>query len=88
MRFSFDPAKAAANLKKHGIALSDAGGALEDPLAVTVEDPDAEGEQRFVTIGIGTAGQLLVVVYTWREDTCRLISARAATNKERREYEG
>ena len=87
MRFSYDPAKAASNLKKHGVSFSDAEGVLEDPLAVTVEDPDAEGEHRFVAIGLGSAGELLVVIYAGRGDGYRLISARVATKKERKHYE-
>jgi hypothetical protein len=87
MRFKSDPPKAAANLKKHGVSFSDAEGVLEDPLAVTVEDPDAEGEQRFITIGLGSAGELLVVVWTERDDECRVISARRPTRKERKHYE-
>jgi hypothetical protein len=87
MRFRYDPAKAATNLKKHGVSFSDAEGALEDPLAVTIEDPDAEGEQRFVAVGLGSAGELLVVVYVERGDEYRLISARLATRKERKHYE-
>jgi uncharacterized DUF497 family protein len=88
VRFQYDPAKAAANLKKHGISLADAEGVLEDPLALTVQDPDSEGEVRFVTIGMGSAGELLVVVYTERNDECRIISARRPTRKERKSYEG
>lgn len=87
MRFQYDPAKAAANQKKHGVSFADAEGVLEDPLAVTVEDPDAEGESRHVAIGLGSAGELLVVVYSGREDEFRLISARRATRKERKQYE-
>lgn len=87
MRFSYDPAKEAANVKKHGVSFSDAEGVFEDPLAATVEDPDAEGEQRFVAAGLGSAGQLLVVVYAERKDEYRLISARRATRKERIHYE-
>lgn len=56
-------------------------------MALTVEDPDAKGEQRFVTLGLGSAGELLVVVYSEREDECRLISARRATRREREQYE-
>jgi len=56
MRFSYDPAKAATNLKKLGVSFSYAEGVLEDALAVTVEDPDAEGERRFVAVGLGSAG--------------------------------
>jgi uncharacterized DUF497 family protein len=58
VRFQYDPGKAAANLRKHGVSFADAEGALEDPLAVTVEDPDAEGEKRPVTVGMGSAGEL------------------------------
>jgi len=87
MRCTFDPAKAASNLKKHGVSFADAEGVLSDPLAITVEDPDAAGEPRFVAIGLGSAGELLVVVYTERADGFRLISARRATRKERKHYE-
>jgi uncharacterized DUF497 family protein len=73
--------------KKHGVSFADAEGVLQDPLAVTVEDPDAEGEQRFISIGLGSAGELLVVVWTERDDECRVISARRATRKERKQYE-
>ena len=88
MPLEHDPAKAAANLKKHGISFSDAEGALFDPMAVTIEDIGAVGEPRFVTIGLGSAGDLLVVVYTFREGEPRLISARRATRRERKTYEG
>ena len=60
---------------------------LEDPPAITDEDPDAEGEARFVTIGLGIAGELLIVVYTERDKAFRMISARRATRKERKYYE-
>jgi uncharacterized protein len=85
MPIRFDPAKAAANLERHWVSLADAGGALEDPLAITVRDPEA-GE-RFVTLGLGSAVELLVVVWTARDDVCRLLSARRATGKERKFYE-
>jgi uncharacterized DUF497 family protein len=87
MRFQYDPDKAAANLRKHGVSFADAEGVLEDPLAVTVEDPDAEGERRLITVGLGSAGELLVVVYAERDDEYRLISARRATRKEQKDYE-
>jgi len=87
MRFQYDPAKAAANLGKHGISFADAEGVFEDPLAITVEDPDAEDEPRFVTVGLGNAGELLVAVWTQRDDACRLISARRPTRRERKRYE-
>lgn len=87
MRFRYDPAKAVANLRKHGVSFADAEGVLEDPLALTVQDPGSEGEARFVTIGIGSAGELLVVVYTERDNAYRIISARRPTRKERKDYE-
>jgi len=87
MPLEHDPVKAAANLRRHGVSFADAEGALFDPLALTVEDIAAVGEPRFVTLGLGSAGDLLVVVYTYREDEPRLISARRATRKERRTYE-
>lgn len=88
MRFQYDPAKAATNLKKHKVSFADAEGVLQDPLALTLEDPDSQGERRFVTLGLGNAGELLVVVYTERGDQYRLVSARRATRRERKRYEG
>ena len=87
MRFRYDPAKVAANFRKHGISFADAEGVFQDPLAVTMEDPDAEGERRFIAVGSGNATELLVVVYTMRGEEVRLISARRATRKERKTYE-
>jgi uncharacterized DUF497 family protein len=87
MRFQYDPAKAVANLKKHGVSFADAEGVLEDPLALTVRDPDSEGETRFISIGLGSAGEMLVVVYTGRSDEYRIISARRPTRKELKSYE-
>ena len=88
MRFQYDPAKAVVNLKKHGISFADAEGVLEDPLALTVQDPDAEGEARFIAIGMGSAGELAGRRYTERNDAYRIISARPPTRKERKSYEG
>ncbi len=88
MRVKYDPVKAAANVRKHGVSFADAEGVLEDPLAVTIEDPDAQGELRYIAIGSGNLGELLVVVYSMRANECRLISARPATRKERKAYEG
>ena len=67
--------------------LGDAEGVLNDPLALTIEDPDARGERRYAAIGLGSAGELLVVIYTERVGEYRLISARRATRKERNAYE-
>lgn len=86
MEFEWDPRKAAANLRKHGIDFADAATVLYDELAVTVPD-DRANEDRFVTIGMDALGRVLVVVYTWRGERARLISARQATTRERRQYE-
>ena len=87
MRFEFDPAKAATNLKKHGVSFADAEGVFFDPLGIHQEDPDAEGEQRFIAVGTGSAGQILVVAYALRGNDIRLISARRATRREVKDYE-
>jgi uncharacterized DUF497 family protein len=88
MRCEWDPAKAAANLRKHGVSFEEAATALADDLAVTGVDPDhSRGESRFVTFGVSSAGRLLVVAHTERGDRLRVISARSATKRERRIYE-
>jgi len=87
MKIEWDQAKARSNQQKHGIAFADAAGALEDPHAVTIEDPDADSEQRFVTIGLDFLGRVVVVAYTYRNDNIRLISARQATKREVKIYE-
>jgi uncharacterized DUF497 family protein len=84
---TFDPKKDAANLRKHGVSLTEGDGVLSDPLAVTIEDESAEGERRFVTLGANTFGSLMVVVWTPRDDDVRIISVRKPTPKERRNYE-
>lgn len=87
MRITFDPNKAAANYRKHGIRFSDAEPVLFDQMALTREDNDADEEQRFVSIGVDAIGRVLVVVFTCRGEEIRLISARSATAKEREYYE-
>jgi len=82
----FDPAKARANLRKHRVRFADAEQALRDRFAVTIDDPDAEDEQRFVTLGMDTLGRVLVVVHTARGDRVRLISARKASKGEVEQY--
>ena len=83
----WDAEKAAANLRKHGVDFADAETGLRDEMAMTVADDDPM-EERFVTLGMDALGRLLVVVYEWRGDDVRLISARKATRAERRQYEG
>jgi len=83
----WDPEKAASNVGKHGVRFAEAIPVLEDPLAVTVLDDESDPlEQRAVAIGFGALGRILVVVYTWRGDDIRLISARLAEPHEREAY--
>ena len=82
----FDPAKARENLRKHGVSFADAEQAFRDPNAVTAEDPDAQGEQRFVTLGMDALGRILVVIHTSRSDRARIVSARKASKSEAAEY--
>jgi uncharacterized DUF497 family protein len=86
MRFQFDPTKAKSNLKKHKVSFADAEGVFYDRLAIHSEDPYSE-EERFIAVGVGSASQILVVVYTFRGDEIRLISVRRATRQEVKEYE-
>jgi uncharacterized DUF497 family protein len=87
MNIIWDSAKAKANLKKHGVHFSDAETAFFDPFALTIEAQDADGEQRFVTLGTDALGRVLVVIYTFWGEAIRLISARRATPTERKQYE-
>ncbi len=86
MDFAWDPAKAATNFAKHGIHFADAIFVLEDDFARTIHNPGSEEEERWITIGLDALGRILVVVYTWRGKRIRLISARPATRREKREY--
>jgi hypothetical protein len=86
VELEWDPRKSNANLRKHGVDFADAGTVLHDDHAITIPDDDP-GEDRFVTTGLDALGRVLVVVYTWRADRARIISARAATPRERRQYE-
>lgn len=81
MQYQWDNDKAVSNLSKHGIDLADAVSVFSDELAITLTDERFD-EERFITIGVDAFGQVLVVVYTWRGDQIRLISARRATRPE------
>ena len=88
MNIEWDPVKAAANVKVHGVSFAEAATVLTDDLALTREDPDSVGEQRFVTLGMSATGALLVLVYTHREpDAYRIISAWKANKPQRAQYE-
>lgn len=84
--FEWDPAKEHLNFAKHGIRFVQAITALEDENALTIEDAH-DDEQRFITLGLDEIGRLLVVVYTYRGEMIRIISARKATPNERKVYE-
>lgn len=82
----WDPTKARVNLRKHRVHFADAVTALEDVMAISVRD-EGEDEERWVSIGMDSLGRILVVVYTWRNERVRLISARPATQREVHQYE-
>jgi uncharacterized protein len=82
-----EESKAGINYRKHGIRMPEAVPVFDDPYAITIADDESDpDEQRFITIGMGAVGRLLVVVYTWRGENIRIISARSAATQEREEY--
>jgi len=88
LRFSWDPNKAAANLRKHGVSFPEAATAFGDPLSITIPDPDhSSGEERFLLVGLTKRGRLVVVAHRELGDEIRLINARRATRGERKTYE-
>jgi uncharacterized DUF497 family protein len=88
MRFEWDPKKAAANLKKHGVSFQEAATVFGDPLAITFQDPDhSEDEERQLTFGLSLQRRLIVVSHVERKDVTRIISARPMERKERAIYE-
>lgn len=87
-QFEWDAEKAAANLRKHGVAFDEAITAFRDPLSVLLPDPDhSTGEERYLVMGVSTQGRLLVVAFVERPPRTRIISARLATKRERHDYE-
>ena len=86
MDYQWDPNKARSNLRKHKISFADAVTVFSDDNAITIKD-DFPGEERFVTVGTDALGRILVVIYTYRESSIRIISARKATTYEQKQYE-
>ncbi len=86
MKFEWDPDKAKENKRVHVIDLAVAVDVFDDENAITIEDPDAEGEQRFKSLGLDGLGRLLVVVYTYRGEKIRLISAWKASSRQEEQY--
>ncbi len=88
MEFEWDPDKAAANEKKHGVTFLEAATIFGDPLAITFVDPDhSANEQRYLTFGLSRFDRLLIVSHTDRESRIRIISARVMTRREVKIYE-
>jgi uncharacterized DUF497 family protein len=86
--FEWDRRKSSSNLRKHRIGFAEASTVFDDPLSITIPDPDHSAEEeRLVIIGISSKQSLLVVVHTVRGERIRLISARSATKREKRQYE-
>jgi uncharacterized DUF497 family protein len=88
VQFEWDSAKATSNLSKHGISFNEARTVFDDPLYVDFYDPDhSDEEHRYIIIGESQQGRLLMVSYTERGDTIRIISSREVTPSEREAYE-
>jgi len=88
MKFEWDPKKATANVKKHGVTFQEAATIFGDPLAITFDDPDhSMSENRYITFGLSLQKRLIVVSHTERGDRARIINARLMDRKERRIYE-
>jgi uncharacterized DUF497 family protein len=94
LNFEWDPVKARANQKKHGVSFEQGTEVFRDPLAVSIFDEDhSTDEDRWITLGATGQGTVLVVVHTFREvgrqgeTTVRIISVREATRRELKDYE-
>jgi len=88
MDFEWGDTKAESNERKHGVPFAEAMTVFADPLSLTGFDPGhADDEDRFITMGTSTEGRLLIVSHTDRGDKVRLLSAREASRRERRDYE-
>jgi uncharacterized DUF497 family protein len=88
MKFEWDRGKAKSNLSKHGVSFEEAATVFGDPLSLTISDPGhSDEEDRFVTIGVSSKLRTIVLVHTDRGDHVRIVSARLATTRERKDYE-
>lgn len=88
LRFVWSPTKAVANERKHGVGFPEATTVFDDDLSITIGDPDhSKGEERFLLLGMSSRHRLLVVAHVEQNETIRIISARRANNRERRDYE-
>ena len=88
MQVEWDPEKAAANLRKHGVSFEEAATVFGDPLSVTLPDPDhSQQEQRYLLLGRSSSARPLILSHGEEGARVRIISARTMTPKERRTYE-
>ena len=88
LQFTWDPAKATGNLRKHGVSFEEASTVFRNPLAKVLPDPThSEQEQRSLMLGHSAQGRLLLVVFTETQHRIRIISAREASAREHCEYE-
>ena len=89
MVFQWDSRKAKSNYAKHGVSFEEASTVFGDSLSLTIADPSHSppGEERFVTIGSSYLERLVVVVHRDEDEDIRIISARKATRRERKDYE-
>lgn len=88
MKFEWDAAKAAANVRKRGVSFDEAGSVFLDQLALSGPDPEHSlGESRYITFGMSSLRRLLAVSHTYRPGAIRIISARRVTRAERKLYE-
>lgn len=88
LEFEWASTKDSSNITKHGVSFAEAATVFNDPLELAIADPDhSEGEYRFLSLGRSERDRLLVVAYTERSGKIRIISARAASPKETRQYE-
>jgi uncharacterized protein len=85
--YEWDPAKAVANLAKHKVNFADVALSLEDPRTLTMPDPDAMGEERFIALGADPTGRIVVTVFAYVGTNIRIISARRASPGERKRDE-
>jgi uncharacterized protein len=87
MNFEWDPAKAEANFKKHGVRFGETEPIFDDDFAITIKDEESDPQEgRFVSVGVGVKQRVLVVVYCYRGKKIRIISARLAEAHERMQY--
>jgi uncharacterized DUF497 family protein len=88
VNFEWDPGKARQNRRKHRVSFHEAATVFGDPFSVTYPDPDhSTSEQRFITVGMSSAGRVLIVAHADRNEIIRIISARKTTQRERKQYE-